>query len=286
MSISRPDALAAEARLILSETQKAIDLDGSEIMQGAAARGQFNSGGTVRRLVNSLLEHSGRAADRLINAHVKAGDSDPGLVAKAARDVLQPGIDAFFSTYASRNPGGWSAAFESMRSEVAELLNSLTDRATVALATYPRAIEDVIATRVPGRLLPSWDDRIQRTLEKAKQKLSVAKDEEDFQSVGLFCREVIISVGQAVYEPSRHPPLDATVPSETDAKRQLDAYFAFELAGDAHEPMRKHARSALNLANSLQHKRTPTFRHACVCLEATTSVVSIVAIVFGTRGAE
>lgn len=63
----------------------------------------------------------------------------------------------------------------------------------------------------------------------------------------------------------------------------LEAYFAAELAGVAYEATRKHARAALDLAVALQHKRTADFRFAALCIEASSSVVNIVAIVSGRR---
>jgi len=40
----------------------------------------------------------------------------------------------------------------------------------------------------------------------------------------------------------------------------------------------RHAKAALILANSLQHKRTPRHIDAALCSEATRTVVNIVAI--------
>jgi hypothetical protein len=93
----------------------------------------------------------------------------------------------------------------------------------------------------------------------------------------------MISVAQAVYVLKRHPPLDGVEPSNTDGKRMLDAYVAVELAGGANEETRKHARSAIDLANVLTHRRTATFRDAALCVEATTTVVNVIAIVAGRR---
>lgn len=59
--------------------------------------------------------------------------------------------------------------------------------------------------------------------------------------------------------------------------------MAIELAGGANEETRKHARSALDLANVLQHRRTASFRDAALCVEASTTVVNVVAIVAGRR---
>jgi uncharacterized protein YutE (UPF0331/DUF86 family) len=63
----------------------------------------------------------------------------------------------------------------------------------------------------------------------------------------------------------------------------LEAYVAVELAGGANEEVRKHARSALDLANALQHRRTATFREAAMCVESTTAIVNVIAIVAGMR---
>jgi hypothetical protein len=63
----------------------------------------------------------------------------------------------------------------------------------------------------------------------------------------------------------------------------LEAYFAVELAGGANEEARRHARSALDFANAVQHRRTATFRDAALCVEATTTVVNVIAIVAGRR---
>jgi hypothetical protein len=114
-------------------------------------------------------------------------------------------------------------------------------------------------------------------------RLREASNEEQFQSVGHLCREALISAAQAVYDRSRHPPVDGVAPSPTDAKRMLEAFLAIELAGGEHATARKHAKAAFDLANELQHKRTAIFRHAARCAEATYSVIRIVAIVSGRR---
>lgn len=63
----------------------------------------------------------------------------------------------------------------------------------------------------------------------------------------------------------------------------IEAFIAVELAGSAAEEARRHARTALDLALRLQHQRTATFRDAAICMEATASVVNIIAIVSGRR---
>jgi len=127
-----------------------------------------------------------------------------------------------------------------------------------------------------------WE-RIDRTITEAKARLASATSEEHFQTVGLLCREALITLGQEVWAPTRHPSVDGVKPSDTDARRRIESYLAVELSGGANEEARKHARAALALAIALQHRRTATFRDAAMCLEGTASVISLVAIVEGRR---
>jgi len=130
---------------------------------------------------------------------------------------------------------------------------------------------------------PTGWAKVDRGLGEIRKRLEEASTEEQFQAIGLLCRETLISLAQLVYDPSRHTPLDDVVPSESDAKRMLEAYIQVELAGSTNEAARRHARASLDLANDLQHRRTATFRQAALCSEATAAVVNVIAILSGKR---
>ena len=130
---------------------------------------------------------------------------------------------------------------------------------------------------------PTGWPRVDRGIYELRRRLEQAEKEEQFQAVGLLCRETLISLAQVVYDPQRHPTLDGVSPSETDAKRMLEAYVSAELSGGPNEGVRRHAKAALALANDLQHHRTANYRQATLCAEATTSLVNIVAIISGRR---
>jgi hypothetical protein len=176
--------------------------------------------------------------------------------------------------------GKWSSGdlptYQSRRSYLSDLYGPLYQR-----------LEDASAGRVavPTREPTGWL-RVDRGLDAARRALAAAKHEEDYQSVGHLCREALISLAQAVYDQARHPALDGVDPSETDAKRMLDAYIAVELAGPANVATRGHASAALRLANELTHRRTATFQEAAMCVEAVTSTANLVAIVSGRRDPE
>lgn len=133
---------------------------------------------------------------------------------------------------------------------------------------------------------PTGWARVDRNVDKINNALAFAENEEDFQTVGLLCREAIISLAQAVYDSTKHSSVDGISPSNTDAKRMLENYIAAELTGSSNETHRKFAKTTVQLAIDLQHKRTASFREAALCAEATRSIINTIAVMSGQRDPE
>lgn len=172
----------------------------------------------------------------------------------------------------SRWSSGDLPSYQSRRLFIAELYEPVID-----------GVKDGAGGRMQE---PTGWARVDRTVTELRSQLASARSEEQFQLVGLLCREALISLAQEVYDLSLHATLDGVKASHTDAKRMLEAYIAVELGGQSNNEARKHARAALDLANRLQHNRTADFREAALCVEATTSVVNIIAILSGRRDPE
>ena len=130
---------------------------------------------------------------------------------------------------------------------------------------------------------PTGWNRVDRGVIKIREKLESSNNEEDYQTVGLLCRESLISLAQAVYNPKIHLQPDGVAVSNTDAKRMLENYLLIELPGSPNEEIRRHAKAALDLANALLHRRTANFRQAAMCSEATISLTNLIAIISGIR---
>ncbi|SFN24497.1 hypothetical protein SAMN05216386_0091 [Nitrosospira briensis] len=168
--------------------------------------------------------------------------------------------------------GRWSSGdlptYQSRRDFIGELVNSVINLIRTGRQDLPP---------------PTRWQRVDRCVGELRDRLASSSTEEQFQTVGLLGREALISLGQVVFDPTRHPSTDGVQPSPTDGKRMLEAFIATELAGGAYEEGRRHAKSALEFAVALQHRRTATFRDAAMCAEATTAVVNLIAIVAGRR---
>ncbi|WP_066817230.1 hypothetical protein [Sphingomonas mali] len=130
----------------------------------------------------------------------------------------------------------------------------------------------------PQRDATGWE-RVDRTLSKARSQFELASAEEDYQAIGLLCREVIISLAQAVFDPGIHKTIDGVEASKTDANRMLEAYIAHVFPGESYKEVRAHHRASLALALNLQHRRTATRQLAALCVEASASTVAVVSII-------
>ena len=169
--------------------------------------------------------------------------------------------------------GHWSSTpdmktWQSRRRYVADLFEPLI-----------KSIQDAPVTEFTAT---GWK-RVDRTVAELRKRLASANTEEQFQAVGLLCREALISLGQTVFESDSHPTVDGVAASDTDAKRMLEAYVVATLGGSTNEYIRKHARAAIDLALHLQHRRTAAFREAAICVEATISAANLIAIISGRR---
>ena len=122
----------------------------------------------------------------------------------------------------------------------------------------------------------SWD-RTDRTLRELRERTRLANTPEQYQAVGQMARDALVSLAQAVFQPDIHWRTSDQVPSATDSKRQLEAYLAVALPGASREETRSYARSAVQLADALTHKRSATQQDAQIAVIAVESVIRLIA---------
>jgi hypothetical protein len=128
--------------------------------------------------------------------------------------------------------------------------------------------------------LDGWE-KIKRTVAKIKLDSNIAQNEEDFQSVGLLCREVIITLGQTVYNPNIHGRTDdnGIEISKTDAVRMIGNYINVQLAGASNEELRAYAKNTNKLANRLTHERNATKKEMLLAVSSTIALINFVGII-------
>lgn len=121
----------------------------------------------------------------------------------------------------------------------------------------------------------------ERLLERGRQH-SAGTTKESLLEVGRALEEVLITLAQHLYRPTKHEPRHGPKPGAS-AKRRLDAYIDVELTGPRNEPSRSLAKSSLETADSLLQIGTEDVRTAAVCLQAVTSLVNVLRITTGPQ---
>lgn len=128
--------------------------------------------------------------------------------------------------------------------------------------------------------LKGWE-KVKKSVELIKKAMLEAQLIEHFQTIGLLCRETIISLAQYIYIEEKHNIEKIVKVSETDAKRMLDGFISVELSGGSNEDFRRYAKASLDLANKLTHKRTATYKEASLCSISTFSLINLIGAING-----
>ena len=100
----------------------------------------------------------------------------------------------------------------------------------------------------------------------------------DFQSVGMYGRELLITLAQTVFDKEKHPSPDGTDIGKADSKRMLEAYIHYCLHKRSKEREIKFAKSSIDFSNELTHNRTATQMDAELCYNAVLSTVHIIKV--------
>ncbi|WP_338652962.1 hypothetical protein [Lysinibacillus sp. Y5S-8] len=169
--------------------------------------------------------------------------------------------------------GYWSSgdlpSYQSRRKYISDLYIDVIDQIEKSSDTVP--IDQPFE-------ITGWE-RVDRGVSEIRKRMSEAQTEEQFQAVGLLSREVFISLAQEVYDSEIHISTDGVNASKTDAKRMLDAFLSYELVGPSNVAYRRYAKSALDLANDLTHRRSASIHEASICVIAVISLVNIVKVI-------
>jgi hypothetical protein len=179
-----------------------------------------------------------------------------------------------------KNPNPYSDLWEWYGDWSSGKMPQYKDRRTYVIQLFKELFDNLKNQNIPTELeieLIGWE-RIERSVGEIKLRLVCAENEEQFQAIGLICRETIISLCQQVYNAELHPSIDGITLSITDSKRMLESYISYKLPGADNENLRKYAKATNILANELTHKRTATIKLAKLCSSSCINLVNLIRI--------
>ena len=123
---------------------------------------------------------------------------------------------------------------------------------------------------------PTGGDLVDDGVGRMKDVLVSAEKTLDYQSVGMYGRELLITLAQTVFDKSKHPSTDGTDIGSADSKRMLDAYIHYCMHKKSKEREVKFAKASVDFSNELTHNRTATAMDAELCYNAVLSTVHII----------
>lgn len=127
-----------------------------------------------------------------------------------------------------------------------------------------------LGSNLPGQSVEGWE-QVDSQLELLTFRLATCSNSEDAQSVGLLCRDLMISLAEAAYDPAIHG--EVSTGSGVD---RLNAVVDHHAPGGSNEDLRRLAKATITYANTVQHRRDGELAEAAVVAEATVACVRIV----------
>ena len=195
-------------------------------------------------------------------------------------------LNSYFVKLGIENPNKFKGLWEWYDRWSKPDLSKYALRRTYIANLYQSVIEMIESSSGNTILLdydPTGWERVDRAVYEMKRRFAVAETEEQFQAIGMLARETLISTAQQVYDASKHQPQDGNEPSKTDAKKMLELFLSYEIAGKTNECLRRFARSAVEMANELTHDRTAIKRDAALSLVSITAVTSLIKLIDANR---
>ena len=223
-----------------------------------------------------------KTATRDIATHLHFGDWDDSFLLLDRLDLAH-GADEEFLRFAEAVVHPLVVPDETEACNIVDSINRHLQRDGLHLVETDQISErPVYGARPVSFVRPapeptSWS-KVDRQVAAMREQFTRAESEEEYQAVGHLGREVMISLAQAVIDPSEATGNDGRRPSSTDAGRLLEAYIAKTLPGGGNEALRRAVRSVFQSTSAVLHDRKATRTDAALAAELVSASVHLVHI--------
>ncbi|WP_144902323.1 hypothetical protein [Leuconostoc mesenteroides] len=116
-----------------------------------------------------------------------------------------------------------------------------------------------------------------RKLKNVAQLIDSAHEVEDFQSIGVQCREILIELGNYIYVPDM--ATNGEQPQKSNFKQKVELFLQFYLKGsensDYRSKIKKLTESTWEYACKITHSSKATFYEASSCVMMCTSLIGV-----------
>lgn len=162
-------------------------------------------------------------------------------------------------------------------------LSTYQSRRAYIKKLYADIINTIVDSKVQNNTLSSYTpigwEKVDNAISRMKDILVSASITEDYQSVGMYGREVLITLAQLIFDKDKHLSVDGTDIGKSDSKRMLEAYISYCLKHRNNPRELKFAKTAVDFSNELTHNRTASSLDAELCYNAVATTINIIRII-------
>jgi hypothetical protein len=163
------------------------------------------------------------------------------------------------------------STYRERRVYIGELYDPLQD-------ALDRVGTDEIGTGLDADERTGWE-RVDDQMVQMRERYRAALTVEDFQGIGLRCREIFVSLGGACYDEDAHGPAENLVD-------RLYAAVEAVAPGSSNKELRKLLKAGIDYANKVQHDSDGTRQNARIVAEVTAASVTVMRTLLSTAASE
>lgn len=130
-----------------------------------------------------------------------------------------------------------------------------------------QTLSSTLAQPISPRGRTGWA-RVDEELAELRRHFQSARTPQDFRNVGNDCVIVTEALSRLVYDPARHLRAGESEPPVQQTKQRLDRFVEDAAPGPDNAALRKLARAAIEMAQAVKHRNSPTRRDAGIAADA------------------
>lgn len=116
-----------------------------------------------------------------------------------------------------------------------------------------------------------------RKLKNVATAIESATEIEDFQAIGVQCREILIELGNSIYQ--KEMAGDEEQPQESNFKKKAELFISFYLSGSENKDYRNYIKkiteATWDYTCKITHTQNSTYYEVSTCITLVTSLVSL-----------
>ncbi|UUV32209.1 hypothetical protein NQK81_01805 [Amycolatopsis roodepoortensis] len=136
------------------------------------------------------------------------------------------------------------------------------------------ALSSTLAQPISPRPVTGWAG-VDAEIAELRRHFQQAKTEQDYRNVGNDCVIITEALSRQVFDPHLHLRDRETEPPVGKTKVRIERYIEDALPGPENAELRKLARSAIEFAQLIKHRSTPTRREAGIAADTVILLANI-----------